>query len=70
MPKSMLSDILSLVLSVSVHAVLLFVAYSAGRNDGYQEGYLDDKDFEKTVQDTFQYVQPIQMDHTHGGEEE
>lgn len=68
MPKSMLSDILSLVLSVSVHAVLLFVAYSAGRNDGYREGYLDDKDFEKTVQDTFQHVPPIRMDHPHGGD--
>lgn len=68
MPKIMIPDILSLVISVSIHTVLLFVAYRAGHNDGYREGYLDDKVFEKTVQDTFRHVQPIQMDHTHGGD--
>ena len=70
MPKIMIPDILSLIISVFIHTVLICVAYRAVRNDGYREGYLDDKGFEKTVQDTFQYVQPIQMDHTHGGEEE
>lgn len=68
MPKIMISDVLSLIFSVFIHAVLLFVAYRAGHNDGYREGYLDDKEFEKTVQDTFRHVQPIKMDHIHGGD--
>ena len=68
MPKIMTPDILSLVISVSIHAVLLFVAYNVGYNDGWRKGYLDDNDFEKTVQDTFHHVQPIRMDHTHGGD--
>lgn len=48
MPKIMTPDILSLVISVSIHAVLLFVAYNVGYNDGWRKGYLDDNDFEKT----------------------
>lgn len=68
MPKIMISDVLSLIISIFIHAVLLFVAYRAGRNDGYREGYLDDKEFEKTVQYTFSHVQPIKMDHIHGGD--
>jgi len=67
MPKIMIPDILSLVISVSIHTVLLCVAYRAGHNYGYREGYLDDKMFEKTVQDTFRHVPPIRMDHPHGG---
>lgn len=47
MPKIMIPDILSLIISVFIHTVLLFVAYRAGHNDGYREGYLDSKDFEK-----------------------
>lgn len=70
MPKIMIPDILSLIISVFIHTVLFFVAYRTGHNDGYREGYLDYKYFEKTVQDTFQYVQPIQMDHTHGGDDD
>lgn len=68
MPKIMIPDILSLVISVFIHTVLLFVAYRAGHNNGYREGYLDYKYFEKTVQDTFQHVPPIRMDHAHGGD--
>lgn len=70
MPKIMISDLLSLAIYVSIHAVLLFVAYRAGHNDGYREGYLDYKYFEKTVQDTFQHVPPIRMDHANGGDDD
>lgn len=70
MPKIMMPDILSLVISVSIHTVLLCVAYRAGHNDGYREGYLDSKDFDKTVQDTFRHVPPIRMYHPHGGEDD
>ena len=68
MPKIMISDLLSLAIYGSIHAVLLFVAYSAGHNDGYREGYLDSKDFDKTMQDTFRHMPPIRMDHPHGGD--
>lgn len=46
------ADILSLVIYVAIHAGIIFVAYSAGHNDGWRKGYLDRKDFDKTIRDT------------------
>lgn len=67
MSKALLSEILSIIFSVFIHAVLLFIAYQIGRDDGWKEGYMDNSDFEKTVQDTFRAVRPININHAHGG---
>lgn len=68
MSEVSMSEILSLILSVFIHAVLLIVAYHIGYQDGWEKGYMDDKDFEKTVRDTFRVARIIQMNHTHGGD--
>lgn len=47
MPKIMMSDIPSLVISISIYAALLFVEFNADYNDGWQKGYPDHKNFEK-----------------------
>lgn len=63
-----IEDILSLIVSVFIHSVLIFVAYRIGYNDGWREGYLDRKDFEKTVRDTIHAPHPILTDHPCGGD--
>lgn len=67
MSEVSMSEVLSMIFSVFIHAILLFIAYQIGRDDGWEEGYMDNRDFEKTVQDTFRAVRPINMNHAHGG---
>lgn len=68
MSEVSVSEVLSMIFSVLIRAVLLFIAYQIGRDDGWKEGYMDNRDFEKTVRDTFREARPIQTDHAHGGD--
>ena len=68
MSEVSVSEVLSMIFSVLIRAVLLFIAYQIGRDDGWEEGYMDNRDFEKTVRDTFRAARLIQTDHEHGGD--
>lgn len=68
MSEVSMSEVLSMIFSVFIHAILLFIAYQIGRDDGWEEGYMDNRDFENTVRNTFRTEQPINMSRERGGD--